>query len=308
MQGRAEAAAVELTRLAARLDIRSPGRISVFFRSLVESQWHGLEIMPLAMANEMELTRAHFVKKFFDLPSPTANLVTLVLLDLWPATFDALMRRISFANRMTLHDLEFVRGAFEFDRSTLFRAKIGWHHEAFLLFRSLFNNERVTDFSIQRVSDRLSVLQGSRTRFLFFLLKETRESTLAPFRFFSSPEVLVSFQVLLGQISKESTHLILLTCTSGLRFRFFNRPALRCPLCSRESWLTEHLFQCKSIEPLLARNNVSFADFRHCMTIGEWKGMLFLLYEVLMAWKLSFTDCLIEDDSLSRLLTDAESL
>ncbi len=78
MQGRAEAAAVELIRLATRLDIRSPGRVSVFYRSLVESQWHGLEIMPQAMANEMELTRAHFIKKFFDLPSPTANLLTLL--------------------------------------------------------------------------------------------------------------------------------------------------------------------------------------------------------------------------------------
>jgi hypothetical protein len=308
MQGRAEAAAMELTRLAVRLDIRSLGRISVFFRSLVESQWHGLEIMPLAIASEIESTRAHFVKKFFDLPCSTANMLTLVLLDLWPAAFDALMRRIAFANRMVEHDLDFVRNAFEFDRTVLFRAKIGWHHEAFLLFRSLFNREKIADFSIQRVSVRLSVIQGARDRFLFFLLKETSEATLAPFRLFSTPGVLLSFRSLLGQISKESAHLLLLTCSSGLRFRFFNRPALRCPLCSQGSWLTEHLFQCKNIEPLLARNNVSYADFRHCMTVGDWKGLLFLLHEVLMTWKLSFSDCLIGDDALRVLLADAESL
>ncbi len=198
MQGRAEAAAVELTRLADRLDIRSPERISVYFRSLVDSQWHGLELLPLSVASDIESTRAHFIRKFYDLPCSTANMLTLVLLDLWPATFEALMRRVAFSSRMTVHDLAFVRCAFEFDKTVLFRAKTGWHHEAFLLFRSLFTREKIADFSIQRVSDRLSVVQRARTRFLFCLLKETEESTLAPFRLFDSPDVLLSFRSLLG--------------------------------------------------------------------------------------------------------------
>ncbi len=235
-------------------------------------------------------------------------MLTLVLLDLWPVAFDALMRRVAFANCMTEHELDFVCDAFEFDQTVLFRAKIGWHHEAFLLFRALFTRERIADFPIQRVSDRLSVLQGARTRFLFLLLKETNESTLALFRFFSSPEVLLSFRSFLGQISKESAHLLLLTCNSGLRFCFFNRLALRSSLCCQGSWLTDHLLQCRTIKPLLARNNVSCAAFRHCMAVGEWKGLLFLLHEVLLAWKLSFSNCLINDNALRILLSDVESL
>jgi hypothetical protein len=44
------------------------------------------------------------------------------------------------------------------------------------------------------------------------------------------------------------------------------------------------------------------------MNAGEWKGLLFLLHEMLLAWKLSFPDCLISDEALSSLLSDAELL
>jgi hypothetical protein len=164
----------------------------------------------------------------------------------------------------------------------LFRAKTGWHHDTFLLFRSLFTSERITNFSLQRVSDRLSAVRGARTRLLFFMLKETTESTLAPFRLFSSPDVLSSFRTLLGTVSRETSQILLLLCTSGHRFRFFSRPALRCPLCNQGSWLTEHLMTCILIEPILARNNISLATFRHCMSVWDWKKLLFLLHEVLL--------------------------
>jgi hypothetical protein len=44
------------------------------------------------------------------------------------------------------------------------------------------------------------------------------------------------------------------------------------------------------------------------MSDGDRTGLLFLLYELLLAWKLCFSDCLIEDEALQAMLTDAASI
>jgi hypothetical protein len=185
---------------------------------------------------------------------------------------------------------------------------MGWHHDAFLLFRSLFTREKIVDFSLQRVSDRLAVVNRARTRLLFFMIKESSESTLAPFRLFNLPDVLSSFRTFIGTVSRETAHIVLLLCSAGHRFRFFSRPALRCPLCNQGSWLTDHLMTCAFVEPLLARNNISLAAFRRCMAEGAWKDLLFILHEVMLIWKNSFDDCAIDDLYLISMLTDANSI
>jgi hypothetical protein len=73
MRGRAEAAASELLRLTTTLDIRGLDRVTVFFRALVESQWHGLELLPGSVVDDIEAVRSHFLKKMFNLPSATAT-------------------------------------------------------------------------------------------------------------------------------------------------------------------------------------------------------------------------------------------
>jgi hypothetical protein len=97
-------------------------------------------------------------------------------------------------------------------------------------------------------------------------------------------------------------------CSSGHRFRFFNRPALRCPLCATGSWLTPHLFLCRLVEPILTRNGVSLNDFQDGMSTGNWKSVLFCLAETLTIWKNSFVDCLIEDCAIQGLFSDAVGL
>jgi hypothetical protein len=308
MQGRAEAAASELLRLVTTLDIRGPGRIGVFYRALVESQWHGLELMPIAVVEEIEKTRAHFSKKVFNLPSPTSNSISLVLLDLWPASYEAMSRRVSFARKMRDHDLEFVQNAFLFDRTVLMRSQTGWHHDSFVIFRSMFKSERLANFDFDRVTSRFAPIARSRLAFLFCLLQATDEVTMAPFRLFRTPDVLSSFREFLGTISRPSAELVLLFCSSGLRFRFFDRTTLKCPLCSNSSWLTGHLFSCPITEPLLARNGVIWEDFRASMAEGEWKRDLLQIHEVLTVWKNSFELRLIDDTMLQNLLVDAGRL
>jgi hypothetical protein len=215
MRGRAEAAAVELVRLATRLDIRGPEHVTVYFKSLVESQWHGLELLPSLVVDEMLAVRGHFMKRMYDLPTSTSNLLSMIVLDLWPPAFDALMRRIAFARRMTMHDLPFVRDVFDYDRTILFRARTGWHYDAFFLFQSLFKREQMVDFSLERVNERLSPVSHARTNVLFWMIRETTEATLAPFRLFSSADVLVSFREFLGQVSHSTAKFVLLICSSG---------------------------------------------------------------------------------------------
>jgi hypothetical protein len=245
------------------------------------------------------------MKKFFNLPSSTATNLTIVLFDLWPANFEALSRRVSFAKKMQNHDLEFVRDTFVFDRS-LMRTKEGWHYQSFLIFQSMFNSEKIADFNMDRVSSKLSPFSRSvRTRFLFHLLRVTDEATLAPFRLFESVEVLESFRELLGSISKSSADTLLLFCSSGHRFRFFEYSALKCPLCSCSSWLFNHLFTCRVTEPLLVRNGVSWEDFETNMGKGKWKEVLFLLHETMTVWRNSFTTCVIDDLTMNSLYDDA---
>jgi hypothetical protein len=307
MRGRAEAASSELLRLATTLDIRDPDRITCFLRALVESQWHGLELLPGKVVEEIETNRAHFLKKLFDLPRSTATNLTLVTFDLWPANFEALMRRVSFANKMQSHDLTFVRDAFLFDR-TLMRVKSGWHYETFLIFQSMFKSERASEFSIERVQTRLSPLSRARTRFLYHLLAATDEVTLAPFRIFESEQVLISFRALLGKVSKSTANLLLLICSSGHRYRFFEHTALKCPLCSHSSWLTSHLFTCPIVENYLTRNGVTWGDFEQGMRRGKWREVLFLVHEVMTVWKNSFPTCSIDDVILTTLSIDANNL
>jgi hypothetical protein len=209
---------------------------------------------------------------------------------------------------MRNHELQFVRDAFDFDRTALFIARVGWHHEAFFLFRSMFAKEKAAEFSFERVESRLVRIANARAQFVFSLLQVSDEATLAPFRLFQSFEVLVSFRSLLGQISKLSADILLLCCSSGHRFRFFNRPALRCPLCASGSWLTSHLFSCKMVEPILRRNGASLDEFEKGMSSGDWKAVLFSLAESLTIWKNSFADCLFEDSVIQGLLTNANML
>ncbi len=213
MQGRAEAAASELVRLATKLDIRRPDRLATYFRVLVDSQWHGLQLLPLAVVKEVEAVRAHIVNHLYNLPCSTATMLSLVVLDLWPAVYSAMSRRISFSRKMRDYELQFVRDTFDFDRTVLFCAQVGWHHEAFFLFRSMFTKEKTADFSFERVETRLTRIRNARTQFVFALIQVSDEATLAPFRLFQTVEVLNSFRSLLGRLSKPSADLLLLCCS-----------------------------------------------------------------------------------------------
>jgi hypothetical protein len=142
-------------------------------------------------------------------------MLSLVILDLWPTVYSTMARRVSFAKKMRDHNLQFVCDAFEYDRTVLTGAQIGWHHEAFLLFRSMFTTEKAADFSFERVESRLVRIRHARVLFAFSLLQVSEEATLAPFRLFQTAEILTSFRSLLGQISKSSADTLLLCCSSG---------------------------------------------------------------------------------------------
>ncbi len=112
MQGRAEAAASELIRLATKLDIKGPDRLAVYFRTLVDSQWHRVELLPMSVVKEIEAIRSHFTNRLFNLPCSTVALLSHVVLDLWPAAYMAMARRVSFWRKMSEHELTFVPDAF----------------------------------------------------------------------------------------------------------------------------------------------------------------------------------------------------
>ncbi len=307
MAGRAEAASAELHRILGWLEVRDVGRTAVFFRSLVEAQWYGLELMPLQATFEIETVRARFVRRLFDLPRSTAGAISQVVLDLWPAAFEALLRRLSLYRAMLNHKLPAIRDSLSFDRGTLFREHQGWYYECFVIYQSLFKRAEIHAFDFESVMTRLELVTRSKEEFLFVLLKETEETTLEPFRCFDSPAVLASFRQLLSQVSRQTASMILTFCSSGPRFRFFAHTSILCLAC-RRPWLTEHLFRCAAVEQLLAWHDVTYKGFHSAMRDGLWARAVGNMIEVLRVWKSWAISCAIDDELLTVMTNDVERI
>jgi hypothetical protein len=92
-----------------------------------------------------------------------------------------------------------------------------------------------------------------------------------------------------------------------MRFRFFDRASTACPSCGR-SWLTEHMFSCPAVEPILARNGLSYALFCDSMREGRWAEMIVMVFEVLTTWKSWAVFCAITDDDLNQLFSDRQMM
>jgi hypothetical protein len=59
------------------------------------------------------------------------------------------------------------------------------------------------------------------------------------------------------------------------------------------------------VQNLLARNNVTWDDFKTQMGKGQWKEMMLTIHEVMTIWKNSFETCAFEDTTLATLCSDA---
>jgi hypothetical protein len=305
MSGRAEAASAELRQLVEKLQIRHPGRLTQYYRCLVESQWHGLELLPVQVVKEIESTRSNFIRLLYDLPSSTANALSLVIFDLWPVGYECLRRRQTFLTSVENHEMLFVRDAMLFDKTILFRERKGWHFEAFQIFVRLFPGSPIQTFDLSLTMNSLERISNSRDTFLYLMVQATDEATLAPFRLFSSSEVLCSFRDLLGDLSPNSSKFLLLFLTSGHRFRFFARSRLSCPHCS-QSWLTSHFFTCRVMSPLLQPAEITLNNFETYLRGGLWGKLLHLIFEVVTLWKGCLEDCTIDDEVLRALRLDAD--
>jgi hypothetical protein len=89
-----------------------------------------------------------------------------------------------------------------------------------------------------------------------------------------------------------------------MQFRFFNRAAVTCPACRRGSWLTRHMFECTTVEPILARNGCDYQTFCASIRDGKWDLMITMIHENLSTWKSWAVFCEIADDELNRLFCD----
>jgi hypothetical protein len=53
-------------------------------------------------------------------------------------------------------------------------------------------------------------------------------------------------------------------------------------------------------------NNVSHEAFVHCLTDGDWRGLLYILTEVMAVWRNSFSDCVF-DETMLRVASEEAS-
>jgi hypothetical protein len=120
----------------------------------------------------------------------------------------------------------------------------------------------------------------------FFYIQECTDSdTLSFFRLFSEPSVLRSYRVFLESLPFPQRRLLILFCSSLLRYRFCAIPCEFCPLCGRK-WLWEHWFTCHKLDlvSLSASRELVFSSIKVHVELGQWDAFVHFIRFYLLEW------------------------
>ncbi len=113
---RAKAAAASIASIIRKLNIIDFGRLRNYLSCFVESQFYGIEIMPLNVLESVNSARSAFIRMVFDLPRSASHDLAVILLDAKPVEVLMLQRILRLVRSVQRHDFVFVRDALEIDR------------------------------------------------------------------------------------------------------------------------------------------------------------------------------------------------
>ncbi len=280
---RARAAAITTAQLIARLEIHSFKRLAAYYSCYVESQFYGLEVLPCSILECVRAIRSYYIRTIFDLPRTASHELATILLDLPPVEILLLRRRKRFFGSVVKHEFSFVRDACAIDRD-LMQNTLSWHNATIQLVRKIDPTVSTVDVSIDGILQRACDLV-SDSDFNFYFIQDGDSDSLSFFRLFESPAVLVSFRKLLQSLKPSQRNLVILFCSSLLRFRFCPGPREFCPLCGK-IWLWEHFFSCRHLTPVpeATHFDLSLSTIKVHVSLGQWDAFLHYLRFYLLEW------------------------
>jgi hypothetical protein len=268
-----------------RLDITNLARLTSYLQAFVDSQFYGVELLPMHAARDIDTARKLFVCTCFDLPQCTARHLTYVLFPVYPAMFTLIKRRAVFYKRAITHDLPCVREAFLFDMCQLYPHNLSWTLQLLQMVQAIGINLQHDIASFPRVLDEFHDTVSDPDAVAFLFVKNTEEKTLSFFRLFPDVATAISFRKFISMRSVSCQNFLLLFLSSGLRWRFFidSRRGSTCPKCGAGFWSWEHFFSCPCF-PV----RVSVPEITAMAVLGAWDEILSHVRRVSLLWLDSF--------------------
>jgi hypothetical protein len=281
---RARAATSSVAAIISKLEITKMARLRTYLSAYVESQFYGLELLPVSALDSLCSARSAFVRKVFDLPMTSSHELAVILLGSPPPEVIMLQRMRSFARKVKTHDFEFVKNALVIDEKFLCAIPTAFFPSMLRLVRKFLPNCGTDLNNVLAAADR--VLSASRSpHFVFSYVKRNESTSLSFFTTFGSVEVLESFRAFLESKPFPQRRLVILFASSLLRFRFCSRPRELCPLCGRP-WLWEHFFNCRFlvVAPIEETSPQTLSVVSGLVERGEWEIFMHYLRFYLLQW------------------------
>jgi hypothetical protein len=268
----------------------------------VESQFYGIELMPVNVLDGLCSARSVFVRSVFELPRSTSHELAVVLFNSTPVEIVMMKRILSFVRGLQRHEFASVRNAFLIDRRLVSYPTTLYANMVRLVKR--FDAKFSPSSDDVLVAMEKVVFGANLPSFNFNFIKYGESQTLSFFQLFRDVGVLNSFREYLSARPLPQVRLILLFCTSTLRFRFCLRPRELCPLCGR-TWLWEHFLNCKYLEiaPGLATTLDVLKVVSMHVESGDWNIAFDFVRFYLYQWRDLVHDPALTDDDIDLLVT-----
>ncbi len=241
------------------------------------------------------------MRTVFKLPSSALHELAVVLFNVWPAEIVMLHRRLRFLASVQVHDFPFLRDAALLDVEFLRNLPKSWSSGTFRLLRRYDPDFSTADGNLLHSLQTVLSSLGDRTVFNYFYIKHGDSESLSFFRLLGSPESLSSFRSLLKILPWDQSRLLILFCSSLLRFCFCPSPCATCPLC-RKQWLWEHFFTCPRL--LLVPSipsSPTICLFKASVRSRNWSDVLCHIRFCLHEWVNVLPDALLSTDLIDEL-------
>jgi hypothetical protein len=221
----------------------------------------------------------------FDLPRATSHELAVVLFDLPPVEALLMRRKLRFWGSVSRHVFPYVRDALEIDRHSLLNSPLAWHHGAFTGLRQVLGDFSSLDADVGVLLGQAASVFSDADYNFFYIQECTDSDTLSFFRLFSEPSVLRSYRVFLESLPFPQRRLLILFCSSLLRYRFCAISCEFCPLCGRK-WLWEHWFTCHKLDvvSLSASRELVFSSIKVHVELGQWDAFVHFIRFYLLEW------------------------
>jgi hypothetical protein len=302
VEERARLATLEAAKMIRQLEITETFRFSVLYTSLVESQLYGIELFPASGAPVINRVRRVFLAALFELPADMSSLVATFLMRLVPSEILILKRRWNFEKRLRTHAIPSVHQVIELE-SHLGKRNTGWHHESFMVAKSINPALRLSEFSIEDFSIQLfeNFPDLDKLNFVLIQKRAQEDEALSFFCYLDDYRQASRFRKSLGTISFDQARLVLLFLFSGLRWRISRMPLKTCPFCPRFALIWRHFFECETIAPYLAADFLSLELLLRYARTGKWRDAFTVIGDVIRVWGEFLSTCSLDLDVVNSL-------